>query len=70
MQYPHPHLLSHFKNHLGKGLDGQFIYTGFPRMVVPNNHGFPTKNDHIGVFWEYHHLRKHSHEWLNFYGIN
>ena len=20
-------------------------------MVVPNNHGFPTKNDHFGVFW-------------------
>ena len=32
-------------------------------MVVPNNHGvsgFPTfKNDHFGVFWGYHHLRKH-----------
>ena len=26
-------------------------------MVVPNNHGFPTKNDHFGVFWGYHHLR-------------
>ena len=32
---------------------------GFPKMVVPNNHGFPTKNDHFGVFWGYHHLRKH-----------
>jgi len=20
--------------------------------------GFPTKNDHFGVFWGYHHLRK------------
>ena len=32
-------------------------------MVVPNNHGvsgFPTfKNDHFGMFWGYHHLRKH-----------
>ena len=28
-------------------------------MVVPNNHGFPPKNDHFGVFWGYHHLRKH-----------
>ena len=27
-------------------------------MVVPNNHGFPTNNDHFGVFWGYHHLRK------------
>ena len=23
----------------------------FPKMLVPNNHGFPTKNDHFGVFW-------------------
>ena len=22
--------------------------------------GFPTKNDHFGVFWGYHHFRKHS----------
>ena len=21
--------------------------------------GFPTKNDHFGVFWVYHHFRKH-----------
>ena len=37
----------------------------FPTMVVPNNHGFPTKNDHFGVFWGYHHLRKHpyGHFW-------
>ena len=34
---------------------------GFPKMVVPNNHGFPTKNDHVGVFWGYHHLRKHPY---------
>ena len=45
-------------------LKGQFIRAlisiwGFPKMVVPNNHGFPTKNDHFGVFWGYHHLRKH-----------
>ena len=24
--------------------------------------GFPTKNDHFGVFWGYHHLRKHPFE--------
>ena len=24
--------------------------------------GFPTKNDHFGVFWGYHHLRKHPYE--------
>ena len=34
---------------------------GFPKMVgFPNKPmGFPTKNDHFGVFWGYHHLRKH-----------
>ena len=34
-------------------------------MVVPNNHrfsGFPTKNDHFGVFGGYHHLRKHPYD--------
>ena len=25
----------------------------------PITMGFPTKNDHFGVFWRYHHLRKH-----------
>ena len=30
----------------------------FPKMVVPNNHGFSTENDHFGVFWGYHHFRK------------
>ena len=31
-------------------------------MVVPNNQWvFPTKNDHVGVFWVYHHLRKHPY---------
>ena len=28
---------------------------GFPNKPM----GFPTKNDHVGVFWGYHHLRKH-----------
>ena len=28
---------------------------GFPNKPI----GFPTKNDHFGVFWGYHHLRKH-----------
>ena len=28
----------------------------------PNNHGvFLLKNDHFGVFWGYHHLRKHPY---------
>ena len=36
-----------------------YIYGGGPKMMVPNNHwfsGFPTKNDHFGVFWGYHHF--------------
>ena len=24
--------------------------------------GFPTKNDHFGVFWGYHNLRKHPED--------
>ena len=34
-----------------------------PKMVgFPNNHGFSyTQNDHFGVFWGYHHLRKHPY---------
>ena len=23
--------------------------------------GFPTKNDHLGMFWGYRHLRKHPY---------
>ena len=36
---------------------GQFLkyIWVFPKMVVPNNHGFPTKNG------GYHHLRKHPY---------
>ena len=30
-------------------------------MVVPNNHRFSYKNDHFGVFWGYHHFRKHPY---------
>ena len=33
----------------------------FPKMMVPNNHGFSYWNDHFGVFWGYHHLRKHPY---------
>ena len=35
---------------------------GFPKWwVSPTTIGFPTKNDHFGVFWGYHHLRKHPY---------
>ena len=32
--------------------------------VYPTTMGFPTKNDHFGVFWGYHHLRKHPCRFL------
>ena len=39
----------------------------FPKIVVPNNHGFPTKRDHFWVFWGYHHLRTHPYIDLRFH---
>ena len=43
-------------------MDSMFATWGFPKMVVPNKPmGFPTKNDHFGVFYGYHHLWKHPH---------
>jgi len=32
---------------------------GFLKWWYPKSIGFPTKNDHFGVFWGYHHFRKH-----------
>ena len=32
---------------------------GFLKWWYPTTMGFPTKIDHFGVFWGYHHLRKH-----------
>ena len=34
---------------------------GFLKWWYPATMGFPTKHDHIGVFWGYHHLRKHPY---------
>ena len=38
-------------------------YGGFLKWwVSPTiSMGFPTKNDHFGVFWGYHHVRKHPY---------
>ena len=33
---------------------------GFPNKPMC----FPTKNDHFGVFWGYHHSRKHPYTWV------
>ena len=35
------------------------VYGGFLKWWYPTTIGFPTKNDCFGVFWGYHHLRKH-----------
>jgi len=37
-------------------IDGCFLKWWYPTTM-----GFPTKNDHFGVFWGYHHLRKHPY---------
>ena len=34
-------------------------FGGFQKWWYRTTIGFPTKNDHFGVFWGYHHLRKH-----------
>ena len=47
-----------FPEDMGKGFNQN-------HLGVSKNSGtqqpwfFPTKNDHFGVFWGYHHLRKH-----------
>ena len=38
-----------------------WVYGGFLKWWYPTTIGFPTKNDHFGVFWGYHHLRKHPY---------
>ena len=37
------------------------LYGGFLKWWYPTTMGFPTKTDHFGVFWGYHHLRKHPY---------
>ena len=37
------------------------IYGSFLKLWYPTTIGFPTKNDHFGVFWGYHHWRKHPY---------
>ena len=37
-------------------------YGGFLKWCYPTTMCFPTKSDHFGVFWGYHHLRKHPYD--------
>ena len=46
-----------------------YIYGGFLKWWYPKTIGFPTRNDHFGVFWGYHHLRKHPYEHFSNHGI-
>ena len=43
------------------------IFGGFLKWWYPTTMGFPTKNDHFGVFWGYHHLRKHPCVYIYIY---
>ena len=36
------------------------IVGGFLKWWYPTTMSFPIKHDHFGVFWGYHHLRKHQ----------
>ena len=38
-----------------------YTYGGFLKWWHPKTMGFPTKNDHFGVFGGYHYLRKHPY---------
>jgi len=40
-------------------LENWEINGGFLKWWYPTTIGFPTANDHFGVFWWYHHLSKH-----------
>ena len=37
------------------------LYGGFLKWCYPTTIGFPTKNDHFGVFRGYHYFRKHPY---------
>ena len=39
----------------------KFLHGGFLKWWYPTTIGFPTKNDHFGVFWGYHYFWKHPH---------
>ena len=36
-------------------------YGSFQKWWYPTTMGFPTKNDHFGMFWGYHYFRKHPY---------
>ena len=52
----------HTAQHYPTNLMDQTSYGGFLQWWYPTTMGFHTKNDHFGVFWGYHHLRKHPYQ--------
>ena len=42
-----------------------YIYGCFLKWWYPTTMGFPTKNDHFGVFWRYPYFRKHSYMFIS-----
>ena len=42
-------------------------YGCFLKWWYPTTMGFPTKNDHFGVFWGYHHFRKPPYVFLSYF---
>ena len=40
------------------------LYGCFLKWWYPTTMGFPTQNDHFGVFWGYHHFRKPPYTYL------
>ena len=43
-----------------------YSHGGFLKWWHPTTMGFPTKNDHFGVFGGYHFFRKHPHRYRKF----
>ena len=47
-------------------MEWRYLYGGFLKWWYPTTMGFPTKNHHFGVFWGYHHLRKHPYMYSSY----
>ena len=45
-------------------MDPLSVYGGFLKWWYPTTMGFPSSDYHFGVFWGYHHLRKHPYKGL------
>ena len=48
---------------------GEPINGGCQKWWYCSTMGFPTKNDHFGVFWGYHHLRNHPNGLINGFSL-